>query len=224
MNPSGKAAGVRARLPWLCAAVLALVAAGCGAGEPAASGPTLGPPPDVVIVRGPVAATAASTFEVTTADGPRTVRLEEKTGYGVLVDADLGSIGPGDFIGVTSQRLPDGGLEAVEVHVFPESMRGAGKGHYPWDIPRPGGTTMTNAEVAAAVSDVDGPVLTLSLDGQDIPITVPAAAPVVRIDLRKQADVLQVGHGVVAVTRQAEDGALVALRVYTRESGAMPAL
>lgn len=125
---------------------------------------------------------------------------------------------------MTSQRLPDGGFDAVEVHVFPESMRGTGEGHYPWDIPRPGGTTMTNAEVAAVVADVEGPVLTLSLDGADIPITVPAAVPVVRIDLREQADVLQTGHGVVAVIREAEDGALVALRVYTSESGAMPAL
>jgi hypothetical protein len=35
----------------------------------------------------------------------------------------------------------DGRWEATEVHVFPESMRGAGEGHYAWDLPE---STITN--------------------------------------------------------------------------------
>lgn len=161
---------------------------------------------------------------MTTADGARTVRTDDRTGYGVMVDTDLASVGSGDFVGVTSQRRPEGGFEAVEVHVFPASMRGTGEGHYPLDLPRPGGTTMTNAEVAAVVAEVDGPLLTLTPQGEDVPITVSATVPVVRIELRQAVDVLQAGHGVAIVTRKAEDGTLVALRVYTGESGAMPAL
>jgi len=45
---------------------------------------------------------------------------------------------------------PDGSLNAVEVHIFPESMRGTGEGHYPWDL-RPQ-STMTNANVEQIVS------------------------------------------------------------------------
>lgn len=212
---------LRTPATWLLAAVTVVLTAGCGAAAPE---PALGPPPNVVILRGPIETVGAGTFTVTTSDGPRVARVDEKTGYGVLVNTGLASVGSGDFVGVTSQRRADGGFEAVEVHVFPESMRGTGAGHYPWDLPRPGGTTMTNAEVAAVVSDVEGPMLTVNLQGQDIPITVPASAPVVRIDLRGQADVLQAGHGVAVVTRKAEDGGLVALRVYTGEAGAMPAL
>jgi hypothetical protein len=49
---------------------------------------------------------------------------------------------------------PDGSLNAVEVHIFPEAMRGTSEGHYPWDL-RPQ-STMTNANVEQVVSAVDG--------------------------------------------------------------------
>lgn len=29
---------------------------------------------------------------------------------------------------------PDGVQKAIEVHIFPESMRGTGEGHYDWDL------------------------------------------------------------------------------------------
>jgi hypothetical protein len=49
---------------------------------------------------------------------------------------------------------PDGSLNAVEVHIFPESMRGTREGHYPWDLQPQ--STMTNANVEQVVSAVDG--------------------------------------------------------------------
>ena len=48
---------------------------------------------------------------------------------------------------------------ALEVHIFPEAMRGTGEGHYPWDL-RPQ-STMTNANVEQVVTAVDGQTLTL---------------------------------------------------------------
>src|SRR5271169_174642 len=38
------------------------------------------------------------------------------------------------FVGITAMPLPDGTQKAVEVHVFEESLRGTGEGHYPWDL------------------------------------------------------------------------------------------
>ena len=74
---------------------------------------------------------------------------------------------------------PDGSLNAVEVHIFPESMRGTGEGHYPWDL-RPQ-STMTNANVEQIVSAVDGRTLTLKYKDGEKRITVPANAPTVRV-------------------------------------------
>jgi hypothetical protein len=58
----------------------------------------------------------------------------------------------------------DGRQKAIEVHIFPEAMRGTGEGHYPWD-PRPQ-STMTNANVEQMVAGVDGQLLTKYKDGE----------------------------------------------------------
>ncbi len=73
---------------------------------------------------------------------------------------------------------PDGSLNAVEVHIFPESMRGTGEGHYPWDLQPQ--STMTNAKVEQVVSAVDGRTLTLKYKDGEKKITVtPNVAPIV---------------------------------------------
>jgi len=115
-------------------------------------------------------------------------------------------------------RAPDGGWQAVEVHIFPEAMRGLSEGHFPWDFP---GTTMTNAVVAEVVQKVDGPLLTLTPKGQSVQILVPPSATIVRVEVRK-ADVVQTGAGTVVVARKGEDGSLTALRVYVGQGGVMP--
>jgi len=40
---------------------------------------------------------------------------------------------PAKFIGTTTVGERDGALVALEVHIFPENMRGTGEGHYDWD-------------------------------------------------------------------------------------------
>ena len=71
-----------------------------------------------------------------------------------LTKASLSDIKQGSFVGVTGMPQPDGSQKAVEVHIFPEAMRGTGEGHRPWDL-RPQ-STMTNANVEHAVTGVDG--------------------------------------------------------------------
>src|SRR3954471_10535749 len=69
----------------------------------------------------------------------------------------LSDIKVGSFIGTTTVPGPDGSQNAVEVHVFPEDMRGTGEGSRPWDL-RPN-STMTNATVAETVAGNDGHTL-----------------------------------------------------------------
>ena len=71
----------------------------------------------------------------------------------------------------------DGSLSALEVHIFPEAMRGTGEGHYPWDL-RPQ-STMTNANVDDVVSAVEGNTLTLKYKDGEKKILVPATIPIV---------------------------------------------
>ena len=66
------------------------------------------------------------------------------------VVSSLSDIKVGSSTGTTTVPAPDGGNNAVEVHVFPEDMRGTGEGSRPFHL-RPD-STMTNATVAESVA------------------------------------------------------------------------
>jgi hypothetical protein len=86
-----------------------------------------------------------------------------------MVKAALADIKPGVFIGVGATPQPDGSQHAIRLVIFPESMRGLGEGHRPWDRP---GTTMTNATVDTSVTSVDGQVLNVKYTGGEKKIVV----------------------------------------------------
>src|ERR1700722_9586332 len=67
-----------------------------------------------------------------------------------IVKISLADIKVGSFVGATTVPGPDGSNDAIEVHVFPEDMRGTGEGSRPFDL-RPN-STMTNATVAESVA------------------------------------------------------------------------
>jgi hypothetical protein len=51
-----------------------------------------------------------------------------------IIKISLADIKVGSFIGTTTVPGPDGGESAIEVHVFPEDMRGTGEGSRPFDL------------------------------------------------------------------------------------------
>jgi len=90
-----------------------------------------------------------------------------------IIKASLSDIKQNSFVGVTAMPQRDGSLSAVEVHIFPEAMRGTGDRHYPWDLhPQ---STMTNANVEQVVSALDGRTLTLKYEDREKKITVLAS-------------------------------------------------
>ena len=105
------------------------------------------------------------------------ITAAEKPQIAGIVKASLSDIKQGSFVGVTAMPEADGSLSALEVHIFPEAMRGTGEGHYPWDLqPK---STMTNANVEDVVSAVDGRTLTLKYKDGEKKILVPANIPIV---------------------------------------------
>jgi hypothetical protein len=113
----------------------------------------------------------------------------------------------------------DGTLRAVEVHVFPDSMRGTGEGHRPWDL-QPG-STMTNATVAKV--DESGGARKLSLkykDGEKT-VVVPPGTPVVRMEPGDRSRLVPGAHVFVIASRQ-PDSPLVAERLNVGKDGLVP--
>ena len=136
------------------------------------------PPP--VRIRGTIERVDGATSVVKVRDGAELkVTVADNAQIAGIIKASLSDIKQNSFVGVTAMPQPDGSLNAVEVHIFPESMRGTGEGHYPWDL-RPQ-STMTNANVEQIVSAVDGRTLTLKYKDGEKKITVPANAPTVRV-------------------------------------------
>jgi len=178
-----------------------------------------GPP---VTVRATIASIAPDGESLTlrTREGKQeTVRLNGKTGVTLVVPASLSKVKPGAFIGVAA--LPGAGdeLKAIEVHIFPESMRGAGEGFRPFDLAP--GSTMTNGSVKARVDSVEGSKLTVTYHGGQQTIVVDPKAPVVGFAAGSRGD-LKPGAAVIARGTRGSDGAIDAARILVGKDGLTP--
>jgi hypothetical protein len=122
-----------------------------------------------------------------------------------VAKASLSDIKQNSFVGVTSMPQRDGTLSAVEVHIFPEAMRGTGEGHYPWDLQPQ--STMTNASVDQIGTVMDGRTLTLKYKDGEKKITVPANTPIVSYVPGEKSDI-KPGAKVFIVAVTQADGTL----------------
>jgi hypothetical protein len=133
---------------------------------------------DTVRIRGAIESIDGSTYAIKSRDGADLkVTLADNAQIAAVVKASLADIKQGLFVGVTAMPQADGSHSALEVHIFPEAMRGTGEGHYSWDL-RPQ-STMTNANVDQVVTGVDGQTLTLKYKDGETKIFVPADTPIV---------------------------------------------
>jgi hypothetical protein len=87
------------------------------------------PPP--VRIRGTIERVDGATSVVKARDGAELkVTVADNAQIAGIIKSSLSDIKQNSFVGVTAMPQPDGSLNAVEVHIFPESMRGTGEGHY----------------------------------------------------------------------------------------------
>ena len=157
-------------------------------------------------VRGVVELAAANSVTVDTNAGkPVTVALTDKTSYLKVEKSSLDKLEKGSFVGTATKDV--GGTQvALEVVIFPPSMRGTGEGHYAWDkIPDTtlsGGaqtsssmtngnvtavsasvpdvkSSMTNGDVAATKSQGGVTHLAVTYNGGKQDVLVPPTAPIV---------------------------------------------
>jgi hypothetical protein len=194
-------------------------------------------------IRGTVQSLDGQVLTVATSTGAVPVLLEQPTKVATVVQSDREHITDGSFLGVTSVTQPDGSERAVEVHVFPEAMRGSGEGSYGWDLPGTGrGSKMTNGTAAASrmtngtvssskmtngtvTAQEDGSSLTLvykdGTAGGSRTIIIPPGIPIVAIEQGQAADVRPGAH-VFVVAHRSPDGTLIADRVLAGKDGVVP--
>jgi hypothetical protein len=131
----------------------------------------------------------------------------------------LSDIKVGSFVGTTTVPGPDGMPTAVEVHVFPENMRGTGEGSRPYDL-KPN-STMTNATVSESVVGNDGHTLLVKYKDGEKKVLVTPETPVVTYVPAEKSD-LKAGAKVIAFMKQLPDGSFETNRVSVGRDGLTP--
>jgi hypothetical protein len=146
------------------------------------------------------------------------MRIMPQTRLGAIVPASLASIKPGSFVGITS--MPGDGSEriALEVHIFPEALRGTGEGDRPWD--KGPGSRMTNATVAS-VAGVYGEDLTLTYRGGQSKIKVTPRTRIVTFAPGDAHD-FKPGAHFIAFASPVGPGAYVPLSISVGRNGLTP--
>ena len=176
---------------------------------------------ETVRLRGTVEGVDGNTYTVKTRDG-QTVKvvLGDKPVFVAIVKAAMTDIKPGTFIGATSLPEADGSLRALEVHIFPEAMRGTGEGHRPWDLAPQ--STMTNANVETAVSAVQGQTLSVKYKDGEKTIKVTPETAVVSFAPGDQAEVKAGTKIFIAAAQKQPDGSLQTQRINYGKDGLTP--
>ncbi len=172
-------------------------------------------------VRGTIESVNGQVLDVKARDGATLkVKLADNAPVRAVVKASLADVKPGTYVGATGMPQPDGTQKAVEIHIFPEAMRGTGDGHRPWDLSP--NSTMTNGAIDSEVAVSDGQKLVLKYkDGEKTLIVTPdtaivAYAPATAADLKPGEKVF-----VAAATKDA-DGTLTAPNITVSRNGVNP--
>lgn len=198
-----KAAGARMRVQLpiqsLRSAVLFFVLASAVSAAALAQAP--------VRVRGTIGSFDGTVLVVEAAGRPVAIGVTEKTAIVYAQPIALAEIGPGDFLGVTSARSPDGTLTAFEVRRFPKPLN---PGHRPFE--GRDDRTMTNATVSAVVESARGRELVLAYEGGSQRIVVARDASISTLVAGDRSQLVP-GARVSLSAAPGEDGVLQALRI-----------
>jgi hypothetical protein len=177
-------------------------------------------PPTPTRVRGTIEKVEGDVLSVKSRSG-EDVKLHMTADMRVvgIVKISLADIKLGSFIGTTTVPGPDGRQNAVEVHVFPEDMRGTGEGSRPYDL-RPN-STMTNATVAEQVAGNDGQNLLIKYKDGEKKVVVGPDTPVVTYVPGNRTE-LKPGDKIIAFVKQLPDASFETNRVSVGRDGLTP--
>ncbi|MGA2816251.1 MAG: hypothetical protein ABSE67_08140 [Xanthobacteraceae bacterium] len=177
--------------------------------------------PDIVRVRGTIESVDGQMLDVKGRDGtPIKVKLADDVRVLAVDKKSLADVKQGVFVGITAMPQPDGTQKAVEIHIFPEALRGTGEGHRPWDLMP--NSTMTNANIDSAVTSIDGQELVLKYKDGEKKFIVPANIEVVMFAPAAVAD-LKPGEKIFVVAgKKQPDGTIAAPSIVVGRNGVNP--
>ncbi|HWI78486.1 MAG TPA: hypothetical protein VNS31_04765 [Ramlibacter sp.] len=173
-------------------------------------------------IRGTIASAQSNTLAVKLSDGAQSkVVLAPNANVIAVVKASMSDVKEGTFIGSAAMPQPDGTQRALEVHIFPEEMRGTGEGHRPY-APVPQSTMTNGATAGSPVKGVEGSTITIKYKEGEKKIVVPPNTPVVRYVIGSPADLKPGAHFTVLAATKKPDGTYEASRINVGRDGVVP--
>jgi hypothetical protein len=133
-----------------------------------------------------------------------------------VVKASMADIKEGMFIGSAAMPQADGSQKSLEVHIFPDAMRGTGEGHRPYTIPN---STMTNGTVVAGVH---GNTVTLKYKDGEKKMLLSPDIPIVRYEIGDKSDLKPGAAFTILSAVKKPDGTFETNRVNVGRDGAVP--
>jgi len=174
-------------------------------------------------VRGTIEKLDGTTLAVKTSDGhAMRIKLTDDARIVGVAKASMADIKEGMFIGSAAMPQADGSQKSLEIHIFPEAMRGTGEGHRPYTIPN---STMTNGTVGAvgnAVASVDGNTVMLKYKGGEKKMVVPPGVPIVRYEIGDRGDLKPGAAFTILSAVKKSDGSFETNRVNVGRGGVVP--
>jgi hypothetical protein len=138
-----------------------------------------------------------------------------------VVKASMADIKENTFLGSAAMPQTDGTQKALEVHIFPEQMRGTGEGHRPYAPVA--NSTMTNGTASGAtVTGVEGATITVKYKDGEKKIIVPPGIPIVRYEIGSPTDLKPGAHFTVLAATKKPDGTFEASRINVGRDGVVP--
>jgi hypothetical protein len=174
-----------------------------------------------VRIRGTVESLQGNTLKVKSRGGESlTVHLADNAMIVGIAKAGLADLQSGRYVGSTTVGERDGAMVALEVHIFPESMRGTGEGHRDFDA-RPN-SKMTNAAVADIKSVGADRVMTVSYKGGEKKILVTSDTVVVSYQPADRSHVKPGAGLYINAAEKKPDGTFSASRINVGLDGQAP--
>ena len=171
-------------------------------------------------VRGTIEKFDGETLTVKSREGPQvTIGLAPNFTVVGVAKRSLGDIKAGDYVASISVKGTDGNLHSLEIHIFPEAMRGTGEGQRPHDlVPN---SLMTNATVSGITAAPQGHMLKVTDKGGEAEVIVGPDTPIVTY-VPGDASLLKPGAAIFCIAQKKADGSLTAARITAEKDGVKP--
>lgn len=171
-------------------------------------------------IRGTVEKLDGQMLAVKARDGQQvTIALAPDFTVQGVAKRSLSDIKAGDYVASTSVKGTDGKMHAVEIHIFPEAMRGVAEGQQPWDLVPDG--VMTNATVSGVTAAPQGHVLKVTFKGGEAEVIVGPDVPIVTY-VPGDPGLLKPGAAIFTTAQKKPDGSLTAARITAEKDGVKP--